>query len=124
MPLGGWFAPLVSHNVRIADAVDLATARREDDAINWCARPVDRSQSDVATAHDYCRVDSNDVNAMRAKLMLIPRLWPRDSAAVCLDFGRPTFERNRSRKFTTQSTHSSVDASLKGKSVPSVLFDP
>ena len=36
------------------------------------------------------------------------RLWPRVSAADSIDFGRPTLERNHFRKFTTQSTHSSV----------------
>ena len=49
------------------------------------------------------------LNARRAELMLIARLWPRVSAAASMDFGRPTLERSHFRKFNTQSTHSSVE---------------
>ena len=43
------------------------------------------------------------------ELILIARLWPRGSAWVDMDFGRPTLERNHLRKFTTHSTHNSAD---------------
>ena len=47
-------------------------------------------------------VAKQQVNALRAELTLIARLWPRVSAAHCMDFGRPTLDRNQRRKFTTQ----------------------
>ncbi len=40
--------------------------------------------------------------------MLMARLGLRVSAPASTDFGRPTFERNHLRKFTTQSTHISA----------------
>ena len=81
-----------------------------------CELPVEVSQADVATAQDCCRVDSDDVNILRAELMLIARLWPRVSAAASMDFGRPTLERNHFRKFSTQSTHSSVEVPRRSNS--------
>ena len=79
-------------------------------------RPVGVSQADVATTQDCRRVDSDDVNALRAELMLIARLWLRVYAAASMDFGRPTLERNHFRKFTTQSTHSSVEIPSRSNS--------
>ena len=79
-------------------------------------RPVGVSQADVATTQDCRRVDSDGVNALRAELMLIARLWLRVSAAASMDFGRPTLERNHFRKFTTQSTHSSVEIPSRSNS--------
>ena len=43
------------------------------------------------------------------ELILIARLWPRESAWIDMDFGRPTIERNHFRKFTTHSTYNSAD---------------
>ena len=41
------------------------------------------------------------------ELMLIARLWPRESAWVDMDFGRPTLERNHLRKI-----HHALDPQL------------
>jgi len=56
------------------------------------------------------------LNARRAELMLMARLWSRVSAAASMDFGRPTLERNHFRKFNTQSTHSSGEIPRRSNS--------
>ena len=41
------------------------------------------------------------VNALRAELLILTRLWRRISVAALMDFGRPALELNHFRKFTT-----------------------
>ena len=60
------------------------------------------------------------LNALRAELMLMPRLWLRVSVAAALDFGRPAFERNHFQKFVTQSTH--ISAEIPGRSNRGLRF--
>ena len=55
-------------------------------------------------------------NAFRAEEMLIARFWPRASADASMDFGLPTLDRNHLRKFTTQSTQSSVEIPSRSNS--------
>ena len=60
-------------------------------------------------AMEMCPVDQRTENARRAEEIQIARLCHFASAAVAIDLGRSTLERNHRRKFTTQSTQRSEE---------------